>query len=283
MGDLQIDNLESWVSSVPPLPQVVYEVIEQMDRKDLCFRQLSTVIGQDPALAGGILRLANSPFYGLSAQVKTLPQALVVLGVYTIRNLVVALTGMRQMSGSGNDALAQGCAHAMRTAVAAQLVADQCEMDAGVAFTASLLHDLGALLLMQRFPGHYRAVYQKPECSLIEALQMEVETFGVDHTQVGQCLGVHWSLPDCLVTVMGRHHEPNVTDDNPLLHVVRVAIHLADESLSEAGRMAPEDEREALASLDCLHLRPESLDILRQGVSETDSSSLGAFIVGSNS
>jgi HD-like signal output (HDOD) protein len=92
-------------------------------------------------------------------------------------------------------------------------------------FTAGLLHDVGKLLFVGNMPGPYAAVLQQAARQSIPLQQLEGQTFGVHHADLGALLLSSWGLPQPLVDAVGWHHEPASSPDTgfSLLTAVHVA------------------------------------------------------------
>jgi len=254
---------------LPTLPPVAARILRTAHKPEASIHDLARVICTDPALSKRVLRTVNSSFYGLSKTVSSISQALVVLGLQSVRTLTLGFSladSLTAAASRGFDMTAWW-GRAIYSAVAARALADAIGLArTEEAFQAALLQDIGMPALHAALDDRYRAVHAKA-CSHEELARLEDEHFGLNHAQVGERLAKHWSLPPPLSVPIGRHHNPRVVDPQlaRLARTVHVAWRLGeacladypDQSIAAAGRAAqtllnlPADRTERiLTSLD---------------------------------
>ena len=225
MDTVTLDTLEMQVQQLPSLPVVVYDIMALIDAGDVDLTVLQRKVAQDQSLAARILRIANSPFYGFSGQINTIKEAVVVLGLQPIRNLVVAAGIMKQFPAGASrhlDPLAFW-QHCIGTSIAARVLARHCGLDKELAFTAGLLHDIGKLAFDCHFPDQYARVLEyraEHDCHLLAA---EDAVLGSNHAQAGGRLARHWKLPPLIASAIEHHHYPTGGDGLPLSDLIHVA------------------------------------------------------------
>ena len=196
------------VRDLPSLPQVVMELQATMQQEDIDTHALAARITLDSALTAKTLRLANSSFYGMPNKVTTIQQAISVLGFHSIRTMVTACS-VTTSFGSGRDAHFDFEAfwrHAIATAVCARVLAPHFKLNPDSAFTAGLLHDIGALVIVSQFPDAYRAVAAHQREHDCQAMTAERTVLGVDHTAIGRALTAHWRFPPAIQEAVAAHH-----------------------------------------------------------------------------
>lgn len=240
------------IRDLPALPTVVLELIKTFDQPDVDVARLAETISHDQALAARTLRVANSSFYGLASKVKTINQAIMVLGFDTVRSLVSAGAIVHTLPGGGTHLdLAQFWRHSMATAVCARSIARRTRLNQDYAFLSGLLHDIGRLVLATRFPQQYAAAMAWRDQH--DALQVDAEllVLGIDHQQVGLMLAETWKFPLLIQRAIGHHHAPEVDDlgDVPsIVHVANAIVHALDLG-GEADSLVPPISETAWASL----------------------------------
>lgn len=186
--------------------------------------RLAAVIETDIALTARLLRLANSPYYGVPRQVASVANAVVLLGFDAVRAL--ALSAACGMPSDRDDGPHGFWRHAITTAAASSVVAERVGVAPGDAFTAGLIHDLGSVLLHRHDPVRYSQSQQAGDGRIADILAAELRAFGVTHAQVGAEAAEAWAFPRAFVEAIGNHHgaaEPVHT----LGRVVRVGEALA--------------------------------------------------------
>lgn len=224
---LDRDTVLKGVRNLPSLPAVVIELLQSMDNDDADTRQLANKLGRDQALAAKVLRVANSSFYGLQGKVESIGDAIVVLGLHGVRTLATAAAVTNVFAGKGKEDgpgydLRHFWRHSIAVGLCAKEIARQRRLNAGNAFAAGLLHDIGRLALASCFPGHLAAVAQDRAATGECWLFAERRVLGLDHAVIGQLLTEHWRFPTLLSQAIGTHHAPDTPHD-PLATLVHVA------------------------------------------------------------
>lgn len=238
---LSLEQALARLKDLPALPLVVNELLASFGEPDVDLAQIVGKIANDQALAAKTLRLANSSFYGLQSKVRTIGQAIQVLGFDSVRALVVGAGVIASFEAGRDRGGHKGFdyegfwRHAVGTALCARALARHAGLNAELGFVAGLLHDLGRLVLVTRFPEHYAGVLAWRALHDCELLLAEREVLGIDHAQVGRALGQHWRIPEAICRAIANHHQPMRQDDGDLpamVHVANVIAHgldLADQ------------------------------------------------------
>lgn len=207
---------------LPPLSQVGLEISRLSERDDLSAPQLARLISKDAALAAKVLRIANSPFYGLRMQVKTLDHAIVVLGQISIVSICAASTvlgSLKTAHGQGfarydTDALRS---HSVLTAIVARWMAQRFaspHVPVADSFLGGLLHDMGEVAISFYYGRHLGAIreyeQEHPDTPSYEA---EHAVLGFDHQELGAEVLHHWHLPPSYIEMARHHHDATYSVD----------------------------------------------------------------------
>jgi putative nucleotidyltransferase with HDIG domain len=227
---------------VPTIPVLLLRILRVVDGERASAKDLVDLMQRDQALAGRVLRLANSGFFACSREVATLSRAVMLLGFQTVKNLALGIKIMETMMGRGGPGLAALWEHSALVGAAARLIAQRTrKADPEEVFTAGLLHDIGKVILRIRFAAVYdRIVALDGDVPLVIR---ERDAFGVDHAQAGAWLGEAWALPPSIVDAAGAHHDDLSTDtalSAPV--IVNLANRLVHWTDLEDGVLAPEAE-----------------------------------------
>jgi putative nucleotidyltransferase with HDIG domain len=244
MNKISLEQAVGQVRDLPSLPTVVVQLIRTFGEADIGVSELAAQVAKDQAIAAKTLRLANSSFYGLQSRVRTIDQAITVLGFDSVRSLVTAagVVGQFSSAGSARFDFTGFWRHAIGSALAAKSVARQAGCNQEFAFVSGLLHDIGRLVLVTRFPEQYEAALafqREHECDMLRA---EREVLGLDHALVGRALAQHWKFPDLIQRAIGHHHAPERADlgDIPsVVHVANVIVHALDLGGAEEELVPP--------------------------------------------
>ncbi|MFH2054098.1 MAG: HDOD domain-containing protein [bacterium] len=230
---MSVDRIKARIMTVmrnlPPLPAVTRQLLLTIADENASAGDVSRVLSSDQALAGKVLKLVNSSFYGVQQEVTTISRAVVMLGFTGIRNLAMGFGSVSAMQSLGGSLKMEGFwAHALATGAAAQTLAPHCSRrtDPEEAFLAGLMHDIGAYVLAAAIPEIYFEVLRNPDG---DRLQAEMELCGMTHGQVGQSLLKFWELPEAFCDAARHHHDvARATDGTqPLTNLVALADVLA--------------------------------------------------------
>jgi putative nucleotidyltransferase with HDIG domain len=233
MTAITLEQAVANLRDLPSLPLVVIELIRTFENADIGVVELAAKISRDQALAAKTLRLANSSFYGLQSRVRTIEQAIAVLGFDSMRSLVTAAGIIDKFAGTvgGQFDFIAFWRHAIGTAVCAKNLARLARCNQEFAFVSGLLHDIGRLVLVTRFPHQYGEAQRYSERAECDMLTAERSVLGIDHTLVGRTLAQHWKFPELIQRAIGNHHAPGRDDlgDIPsVVHVANVIVHALD-------------------------------------------------------
>lgn len=224
---ITVEELVARTSDLPSLPAAALAAIREADSADGTAATVAKHLAMDPTLAARILRLANSPFYGMPRRVENLSEAVVLLGMKAVKSVaLVAATYpwlSRSVSGYGLGPK-EMWTHAQATAAGAKLVAAKSrKAPEDLAFLGGLLHDLGKLVLGSWMENNAECGDQVIGRQDLPFDVAEREVIGVDHQEVGLYLGRSWNLPEPLLMCMGYHHCPDdLETPEPVVDCVHV-------------------------------------------------------------
>lgn len=218
---------------LPPLSAVANRIVQQTAQEDVDLAALSRLIELDPALTVAVLRLVNSPFYGLPRQVGTVSAGIMVLGLSTVRRVAIASAIAQPLQ---QLALKRSLVDAMwRKAIGGAVLASRLldgHAASQVAFTAGVLQDLGRLDLHLRAPDGYAAMESLTGHALCDA---ERSCFGQTHAEAGAELAEAWALPPAIVEAIALHHQAcEQVPLNPAAQAVWLASLIGDGDLGDA-------------------------------------------------
>jgi HD-like signal output (HDOD) protein len=243
---LNLDNkfirlsIEKSLHDLPALPGIVAQVIRETENPDASAHSIEKLLSSDQALASKVLRVVNSSYYGLSGQITSLSQAIMILGMPQVRNLVLsvsAISTMKPKTARQHETLKLFWLHAFGTAAATQLIAKHKRMrvqDSETLFLGGLLHDIGRLFLYCMFTQTYDQVLKYAQDKQISATEAEEKLLGLNHSQIGATMATMWKLPDILTDLISHHEGPFEAGENLPLFTIhagdRLTQHLYDPS-----------------------------------------------------
>ncbi|MBU1247668.1 MAG: HDOD domain-containing protein [Proteobacteria bacterium] len=211
--DNDLRSLVNEIDSLPLLPAVYLELTRAMDDESKSLEDIAGIIGRDPAMSASILKAVNSAFFGLKQQVGSVRQAVTLLGMDTIRGLVLCEGIFRQFTSMDEDdfSLKLLWDHSLRVS---GLVRQVVRMEGlgpreeDVATLVGLLHDLGKLVLADCLPGKYKKVMALVQEKSISTRQAEIMVLGTDHARLGAYLLGLWGFSEEIVYSVAYHHQP---------------------------------------------------------------------------
>jgi putative nucleotidyltransferase with HDIG domain len=214
--------------TLPTLPGIITKLNSLAENEKSSVREMARLVSSDQVLSARILRLANSPSYGFY-RVSTISNAMILLGVDVVKSLVLSSSIFEIMEQSALGLWE----HSLGAGVAANIIAKRLSLpDCEEIATAALLHDIGKVIVRLRLQDEYDALLAKVSESGRTLQELERETLGTDHAEVGGWLGKNWYLPEKLIVPIAFHH--NVAGASS--HQVKTAVvHFADVLIKASG------------------------------------------------
>ncbi len=194
------------IKDLPPMPAVAVKVLELLNDPNVNYERLGEVISSDPAVSARMLKVANSAFYSMKRQIKTLEHAIAIVGERTLRSLVLAasLEGMNKSYGLLEKMLWEdsiGCAIGCRILARKFASADPEE-----AFLAGLFRHLGKIVMNFSDPDAYRSLAETAYSDGRSTSELEGNFFPYAHAVVGAAVLDKWNFTRSLV-MSTLHHE----------------------------------------------------------------------------
>ena len=260
MSQPSLADIVSHIHSLPAMPAVALELLQTLSGGDPDVDALASRIARDQAITARVLRVANSPFYGLQMRVGSIHDAIVVRGFSAGRSLVLTRAVVTTLpagkcAGFSADRFWR---HVLGTAVAAQALARPLRRKPESLFIAGLLHDIGRLVMLSANPEGFARVIQiaaERDCHLVD---VEAEIFGCDHTAVGAAIAQHWNFPADIVEALAFHHNPAQTAPGSLAAIIHYADGIA-KALDLEGAENTQMARLQPAAIDALGLDWQTL------------------------
>ncbi|MGH7232977.1 MAG: HDOD domain-containing protein [Nitrospiraceae bacterium] len=206
-------KLVAGMQTLPSLPTLYRSLMDELQSDDASIATAAKIVAQDMGMVTKILQVVNSPFYGLRTHISSAAQAVALLGLDTIKSLVLSMKVFSQFEGQRQsffslDVLWQ---HGMVASRHARAIAKNAQAEQRIvddALTVGLLHDVGLLVLATNLPEQYTESVALMHDRGIPEWQAEREVFGSTHAEVGGYLLGIWALSDAVVEAVAFHHEP---------------------------------------------------------------------------
>ncbi|MDK9723412.1 MAG: HDOD domain-containing protein [Sterolibacteriaceae bacterium MAG5] len=217
--------------AIPPRPEIVNVLFEEMSRDEPDLARVGQKIAADVGLAAAMLKVANSALFGGSGRARSVYQAIDLLGMRNVSSIATGLVIRHSLGGGKNAALERFWDTAEKVAMICAYLAKALRgIPVDEAYTLGLFHDCGIPLLMERFPNYRETLARANRAPDRSFFSVEDEEIGTNHGAVGYFLARSWSLHDDLCNAIRWHHEPDVFRDSEVSETVRNyvgLIHLA--------------------------------------------------------
>lgn len=246
--------------SVPPQPQIMVDLQMEQYMPDPDLEVIARLISQDPGLSGALLKIVNSPYYGLSNKIASIQRAVNLLGSRSIINLINAQSIKGEMSDDTIVTLNRFWDTAQDVAMTCLTLAKRTgSQTVDEAYALGLFHDCGVTLMFKRFPN-YMAVLEEayanagPDCRVVDT---ENNAFNTNHAVVGYYTAKSWRLPEHVTDAIANHHNALAifSDESSrtpqlknLLAILKMAEHICS-SYRVLGSQAEDHEWNAIGHL----------------------------------
>ncbi len=267
--------------SVPPQPQIMVDLQMEQYMPDPDLEVIAGLIAQDPGLSGALLKIVNSPYYGLSNKIASIRRAVTLLGSRTVVNLINAQSIKGEMSDDTIVTLNRFWDTAQDVAMTSMTLAKRTgALPPDEAYALGLFHDCGIPLMLKRFPNYMQVLEQGyanagPDQRVVDT---ENRRFNTNHAVVGYYTAKSWRLPGHLTEAIANHHNALAifNDDSSrnsqlknLLAVLKMAEHIC-ASYKVLGNEREDHEWNSIGHLvlDYIDLSEYDFDNLKESVRE---------------
>lgn len=210
MSELNEEQIKQILQGIriPPQPQILVDLQMEQLMPDPDMRAISRLISQDVGLTGTILKVVNSPFYGLKNRITSVDQAVNLIGLNSVVNIVNGVSIKSQMS----DETIVNMNRFWDTATDISQVATQIAKQVGypnpdLAYLLGLFHNCGIPLLMGRFDNYLEVMEESyAHGSSQRVIDIENQHLNTNHAVIGYYTAKSWKLPKMLCDVIAEHH-----------------------------------------------------------------------------
>ncbi|MDY0212522.1 MAG: GGDEF domain-containing protein [Desulfuromonadaceae bacterium] len=233
-------------AELPTLSNVASRLITITSQEDTTINDIASLISKDVSLSTKLLRVVNSAFYSFPQQIGTIHQAASILGTNAVRSLVLSFSFLKpEQTKSTTFDYAQFWENSLFEAVTARMLMTAIKTeDAEEGFIASLLQNLGTMILARAFPAQFLKVENMLEVadSTTKLTDLEKQIIGADHTYIGSEIVKKWGFPETLIAPIEYHHAPHkYPGESKKIKLLCQVVHLSD-MLSKARRSKSPEE-----------------------------------------
>ena len=240
--DNKVKQVISNIRNLPTPPIVFHQIQKVISDPKVSSGQIASILAEDPAMSVKVLKLTNSAFYGLSREIESVKEAVVIVGLEAIRNLVLSASVLDMFKGKTLDVEFQEkfWRHSLATAFCSRIMARKLRqrgvVDPDSAFSAGLLHDIGKIILCCFLPAEYKRFdEERLKDSTAATYEVEDRTLGFNHTQIGSLLASQWKLPHKIIEAIAYHHTPQLDQgSDAITYVVYLANYVSKKAYFDA-------------------------------------------------
>ena len=199
MTDNKLKEIVSRVRSLPSLPNLYHELVNHLEKEETSINKIGEIISRDIGMTAQILHLVNSTYYGLSHRISNITQAVTLLGIDTIRVLVISLHAFSMIRPNVLEKLPLPSLwdHSVNTANIARIISQTETLEKkyeDFSFMGGILHDIGVLILADSFTDKYVEILEKSFRESIPFHEIEYDVYGVTHAEIGGYLLGIWGF-----------------------------------------------------------------------------------------
>lgn len=243
ISDEQLEHVLQGVK-LPPQPATLMAILREKSKPEPSMQNISTIVSRDVGMSGAVLKTINSPFYGMRREIDSISQAISLLGMSNIINLVTALSLKSALMAKGSAAQMEKY---WETSTNVALVSVMISKRLSIAtpdevYTVGLFHDCGMPLLAQKFSDYFDSLQEFARGNSCAITEFEEQRYTTSHAVIGYYLCKSWGVSDSIREVVLTHHsceqilqDSNDVAINQLMSVLKLAEHIVHvyDSLNE--------------------------------------------------
>ncbi len=253
------DDLISYNMEISSPPTIFISINEILNNPRSSILDIARIISGDQGLAARLLRMANSPLYGFPSKIETITQAVSILGIQQINDLILATTVLRLFERIPKELIEikSFWHHSIACGLTARVLATyRREPNVERFFVAGILHDIGRLIIFTKIPEQSLELFVRSKEYQEPIYKVEREMMGFDHADVGGALLQKWKLPLSTIEMVWFHHRPTAAMHFPtetaVIHVSDIVAHAMQLGSSGERFVPPLDAK----AWECIGLSP---------------------------
>ena len=239
IADERVRAVIGRLHELPALPRTYQKLVAMLEDERVGMRDIAEVVAKDIGVSAKLLQLVNSSFFGVGRTVANVGEAITILGIEVVKNLVLSLGVFGAAKLSREVGVFAEALHGHSLVIAEVAVALAGDGERKDAYTAGLLHDAGWMVLALEMPqmvglGQGRAKPGRPS--------RELEGFAL-HAPIGAYLLGIWGLPLAVIDAVARHDEPLDETFGPVARAVCTAERILEELEADPAAKDPGELR----------------------------------------
>ncbi|GBF44228.1 signal transduction protein [Leptospira ellinghausenii] len=241
------DLLIREVNSLPPLPAQINKLILIAKKKDVTFQEIATEAEKDPAIAAEIIKIANSPLFGVHKSIVSVFEGVKRIGLKNLESIFLAL-GAKKILNSRYAKQVLVWTHSFKTSMYVKFLLEEKRKHIQLLETATiaaLLHDLGRMVLLSLDLSQVNQIRVLRSDDNTEISEwVEEYTVGTTHSEIGYLISDKWHFPEEILDVIRFHHKPwqCKSRNNILCQIIYLADILANIGKGKGNYFTVEPE-----------------------------------------
>ena len=236
-------SLMKKITQVPTQPALYTQISEALQSPDASIEKIAELVSHEPAVTAKLLQLVNSPLLALRGRVTSVRDATSLLGLSRLRSLVLATCLFRQFDATKCRGFSMTRFEATSLKIASWSAAiakgeSRDKQVADMAFTASLLHNFGMLLLAANLPDAYDQVLRRAKEQRVSVAWAEMEILGATHAEVAGAMLASWGIPFPIVNAVGWYPLPSASEDTEFSPLTAVHAAAAVDTYEQTGMLS---------------------------------------------
>ncbi len=251
MFDIDEQKMNDVISSfqIPVKPEILSEIQNLMDIKEPNIEKIAQLIASDIGLSSAILKIINSPFYGMNRRISEIKQAVMMLGLKVINGLVTALLLKASFKGDASISLEQFWDDALDIANAISYIGNKVknEVPVDMLYSIGLFHNCGIPLLALKYPN-YKKVLQAANKQHKNSTALEEKYYNTNHAALGYYVASSWHLPKEICYLIAQHHDLNYLNYNkdPQAQLIYAVLKIAENVIERVKRQRNSPDWESI-------------------------------------
>lgn len=217
MEETQVQNIIQKFN-IPPKPALLISLQQELARKDPDPVAYADLISQDVALSALVLKLVNSPLFGLRRDLTDIRQAVVMLGTNRLTHLISYFALQQSVKGKSAISLEKFWDNTMEVATMSRLVVEYLGSRHGIdqesLYALCLFRDCGIPLMAMKYDNYRDVLYEANHTPEQCFTEVEEKYYQTNHAIVGFYVAASWHLPKVLCELILHHHEPHFLNVN---------------------------------------------------------------------
>jgi HD-like signal output (HDOD) protein len=218
---------------LPPYPAVLEKIDLLLSHDDFPLSELKKLIEDDPSLTSSLMRVANSPVFGLSKSVANVEQAFSILGISRVQAILRSQLLRNALIDYGEPALLTQLWNrfnkiaelSTKLASSSPMLGSKCDL----AYMTGMFHGTGSFIMLKRYPMK-ASQFIKPDCNFEQQMSRMNQTLNTDHAMIGSMVAKSWRLPIVVTDAISKQRETLSVDGltGILINLLHAAILLHD-------------------------------------------------------